>query len=168
MGDSYIVWNGAMVTTAAPVPVTTGTSIKTMLQIVPAIPITVIAWGYSLDAAPATPGTVELIHTGTVAATVTAYAVADVMPFHNPYALANTSGTSGVPLNLGTALSGYTSSGEGSITATRLLDVQKQNGPYVLQGPLGREAGVPAAGVLRVRMTFGTAVNAICWVAFEA
>jgi hypothetical protein len=167
VSNTYTVWNGAMVTTAAPVPVTTGTSIKTMLQVVPAVPVKVVEWGYSLNSAPATPGVVELIHTGIVAATVTAYAVADVMPFFDPNAPANTAGTSGTPLNLGTALSGYTSTAEGSTTATRLGDVQQQNGPYVKQFPLGREFGVPAAGVLRVRMTFGTAVSALCYVTFE-
>jgi hypothetical protein len=167
VSSTYLVTNGPMVTTAPPVAVTTGTSAKTMLQIVPAVPVKVIAWGFSLNLAPATPGIVELIHTGTVAATVTAYATADVQPYFDPNAPVNTSGTSGTPLNLGTAYSGYTSTAEGSITATRIGDVQQQNGPYVYPFPLGREFGVPAAGVLRVRMTFGTAVSAITWVAFE-
>lgn len=167
MSNTYTVYNGPMVTTAAPARVATGTAIKTMLQVVPALPVKVVEWGYSLDAAPATPGVVELVHTGTVAATVTAFATADVEPFFDPSAPANTSGTSGTPLNLGTALSGYTASAEGTITATRTGDVQSQDGPYLKQFPLGREFGVPAAGVLRVRMTFGTSVNALCYVVFE-
>src|ERR1700733_1285074 len=103
MPNLYQVYNGAMPTTSSAVKVTTGTSIKTMLQIKPAIPIEVIEWGVSFDgSAAATPGICELIDTGTVFATVTAYAVADVYPTNNPFAPANSSGTSGSPLNLGT------------------------------------------------------------------
>src|SRR5512144_1340748 len=79
----YKTWNGPMPTTAAQVKVTTGTAIKTMLQI--ATPATrqfqIISWGYSLDAAPATTGTgvVELLQTD-VAATVTAHVASGVQP----------------------------------------------------------------------------------------
>jgi hypothetical protein len=170
MRDSYIVWNGAMPTTAALTPVTTGTAIKTMLQIVPALPITIVEWGVSFNGTAAnTPGVVELIDTGTVAATVTAYATADVMTYGSASSAANTSGSSGTPLNLGTALSGYTASAEGSTTATRLLG-GGQIAPttqYEKPLPLQREATVPTGHVLRVRMTFGTAVSALCYVIFE-
>jgi hypothetical protein len=167
VSNTYLVYNGPMVTTSAPSRVTTGTSAKTMLQVVPAVPLKVIEWGFSADSAPATPGIVELLTTGAVAATVTAYAAADVMPFFDPNAPVNSAGSSGTPLNLGTALSGYTSSAEGSITATRTGDLQSNNGPYVKQFPLGREFGVPAAGVLRIRATFGTAVNMLCYCIIE-
>ena len=122
-----------------------------------------ISWGWSFDgSAAATPGYCELIHTGTVAGTVTAYAVADVMPYSDPNAPANTSGSSGTPLNLGTALSGYTCTSEGSITATRVgaTRLVAPTNDEVTQDPLGREFGVPAGGVLRIRMTFGSAINA--------
>jgi hypothetical protein len=167
---SYYVNNGPMVTTAAPAKVTTGTSIKTMLQLVGSTPFRVIEWGCSFDGtAAATPGIVELVTTGSIASTVTAFAVADVQPYGDPNAPANTSGTSGVPLNLGTALSGYTSTSEGSIVATRQGDTQliAPTGEYFKQFPLGREFEVKAAEVLRVRMTFGTAVNALVYVIFE-
>jgi hypothetical protein len=167
---TYIVYNGPMVTTAAPVKVATGTAIKTMMQLVPAQPIRVTEWGCSFDgSAAATPGVVELIDTGTVAATVTAYAVADVQPHDDPNAPANTSGTSGVPLNLGTALSGYTSTSEGTTTASRLggFGLIAPTNQYEKQLPLGREFEVPAGHVLRVRMTFGATVNALCYVIFE-
>ena len=89
-----------------------------MLQLAPNIDIIVTDWGCSFGgSAAATPGSVELIDTGTVFATVTAFGTADVQPQNNPYAPANTSGSTGVPLGLGTALSGYTSTSEGSITA---------------------------------------------------
>ena len=170
MATTYIVYNGAMPTTSSAAKVTTGTSIKTMLQIKPAVPVKIIEWGISLDgSAAATPGICELIDTSTVGATVTAYATADVMPFFDPNAPANTSGTSGTPLNLGTAQSGYTSSAEGSITATRLGDVQlvAPTNQDWKQFPLGREFGVLAGDFCRIRVNFGTAVNALCYLVFE-
>lgn len=170
MANTYSVWNGPMPTTAALAPVTTGTAIKTMLQLVPAVPIKVVEWGVSFDGTAAnTPGKVELIETGSVAATVTALATTDIYPYFDPSAPANTSGSSGTPLNLGTALSGYSASVEGSTTATRIGDHQlvAPTNQNLKQWPLGREFGVAAGKVLRVRMTFGTAVNALCYVVFE-
>jgi len=170
MANTYSVWNGPMPTTAAVAAVATGTSIKTMLQVVPAVPIKVVEWGVSFDgSAAATPGTCELIETGSIAATVTAYAVADVFPYQDPNAPPNTSGSSGTPLNLGTALSGYTSTSEGTITATRIGDTQKvaPTNQWAKQWPLGREFGVAAGKVLRIRMTFGTTINALCYIIFE-
>ncbi len=172
MAKTYMVYNGPMVTTAAPVSITTGTSLKTLLQLKPAanFPIKVVEWGISFDgSAAATPGKVELVDTGTVFATVTALAAADVFPFDDPNAPANTAGTSGVPLNLGTSASGYTSGGEGTVTATRYGDVQliAPTGQYVKQFPLGREFGVVPGNCLRVRVTFAAAINALCYVIFE-
>ena len=170
MAMTYAVWNGPMPTTAALSPVTTGTSIKTMLQIVPAVNIKVVEWGVSFDgSAAATPGKCELIETGSIAATVTAYATTDVYVYGNPSDPANTSGSGGSPLNLGTALSGYTGTAEGTITATRIGDYQlvAPTNQWAKQWPLSREFGVAAGKVLRVRMTFGTAINALCYVMFE-
>jgi hypothetical protein len=170
VSNTYLVYNGPMVTTSAPSKVTTGTSAKTMLQIVPAVPVVVVEWGVSFDGdAAATPGVVELLDTYTVAATVTAYATADVQPYHDPNAPANTSGSSGTPLNLGTSLSGYTSTAEGTTTTSRLggMGLIAPTNQYEKQLPLGREFGIPAGHVLRVRMTFGAAVNALCYVIFE-
>lgn len=170
MSNTYIAFNGPMNTTAAPVKVTTGTSAKTMLQMVPAVPLRVVEWGCSFDASsPATPGYVELIDTFAVAATVTAYAVADVQPFFDPNAPANTAGASGTPLNLSTSTSGYTSTAEGSTTTTRMGDLQliSPTNQYLKQFPLGREWTIPAAHTLRIRATFGTAVNMLCYVVFE-
>ena len=171
MANSYIVWNSPMVTTAAPAGVTTGTAIKTMLQLVPAVPIKPIEWGVSFNgSAAATPGICELIDTYAVAATVTAYAAADVQPYSGLSDVpANTTGSSGTPLNLGTALSGYTSTSEGATTASRLADVQfvAPTNQYLKQFPLSREFYVPVGHTLRIRMTFGVAVTALCYVLFE-
>lgn len=170
MANTYIVYNGALVTTTAFVPVTTSTSLKTLLQLKPQVPIEIVEWGISFDgSSAATPGVVELLETGTVAATVTAYATGDVQPFNDPNAPANTSGTSGTPLNLGTTHSGYSASGEGTITTTRMADIQQIAGTnqYVKQFPLGEQFKVPAGNIMRVRVKFGTAVNAICYVVFR-
>lgn len=169
MALTYIAWNGAMPTTAAIPKVATGTAIKTMMQLAPGYPIKVIEWGVSFDgSAAATPGVCELIETGAIAATVTAYGVNDVMPFDGT-APANTAGSTGVPLNLGTALSGFTSTSEGTITATRVADTQQvaPTNQYLKQYPLAREFVVLPGKILRVRMTFGTTINALCYVLFE-
>lgn len=171
MAKTYLVYNGPMCTTSPPSKVTTGTTTKTMLQLAPNMPVKPVAWGVSFDgSAAATPGICELIETGTVFATVTAYAVADIQLYGDPNtANANTSGTSGMPFRLGSALSGYTATAEGSITATRMADIQlvAPTNQYSQQWPLGREFEVASGACLRVRMTFGTAVNALAWVLCE-
>ena len=152
-----------MPTTAALPSVTTGTAIKTLLQIAPSStrPIKVVEWGISFDgSAAATPIKCELIQTD-VAATVTAHVAAGVQPYDDPNAPAST-------VTLGTAATGYTASAEGTITTTRYGDVQlvAPTGAYVKQYPLGREFQVPVSKFLRVRVTAGAAVNAftyICW-----
>src|SRR4030095_14097028 len=112
----YKAWNGPMPTTAAQAGVTTGTDIKTMLQLSsPATrQITVISWGYSIDAIQS--GAIELLQTD-VAATVTAHVAAGVQPQepNQPASL----------LTLGTSNTGYTGTAEGSITTTRVFDVQQ-------------------------------------------
>lgn len=175
---TYLVHNSAQVTTAAPVKQPTGTAIRTMMQLAPATgyPIRIIEWGCSFDAsAAATPGQVELFST-TVAATAlsTAYAAGDVQPFSDPNAPANTAGTSGVPLNLGTGLSGFSTAAvtEGAVANARMFDTQlvSPTNQYLKQFPLGREpelGGGATAQFLRVRMTFGTTVNAYIYVIFE-
>lgn len=170
MANTYVVYNAAMPTTAAIVKVTTGTAIKTMLQIKPAVPIEIVEWGISFDgSALAAPGTVELLTTGSVAATVTASAVADVMEFNDPNAPANTSGSTGTPLNLGTTMTGYTATAEGTITTTNIYDAQLIDpvNQYLKQFPLGLEPKIAAGTILRVRVTFAAAINALCYVVFR-
>lgn len=164
MAKTYKTWNGVMPTTAALVPVTTGTAIKTLLQI--ATPSTedlvVIAWGISFDgSAAATPIKVELVETD-VAATVTAHVAAGIIKTNDPNAPASL-------MTLGTAATGYTGSAEGSITATRTLDYQfvAPTNQYAVFLPLGREWRVGISKFLRIRVTAGTAVNAICWIEWE-
>jgi hypothetical protein len=160
----YFAANGAMPTTAALSPVTTGTVIKTLLQI--ATPATctmkVVEWGISFDgSAAATPIRVELVQTD-VAATVTAHVAAGVQPYNDPNQPASL-------MTLGTTSTGYTATAEGTTTASRYADVQlvAPTGQYVKMWPLGREFMVPVSKFLRVRVTAGTAVNAYTYVIWE-
>ncbi|MEV8637802.1 hypothetical protein AB0395_39760 [Streptosporangium sp. NPDC051023] len=160
----YWAANGAMPTTAALSPVTTGTAIKTLLQI--ATPSTqmirVVEWGISFSGfSAAAPIQVELVQTD-VAATVTAHVAAGVQPYDDPGAPASL-------MTLGTSATGYTATAEGSITATRYGDLQQiaPTGQYIKQYPLGREFKVPVSKFLRVRVTAAAAVNAYTYIVWE-
>lgn len=164
MPNTYVAFNGPAPTTAALTPVTTGTAIKTLLQI--ATPSTceirVSEWGISFDgSAAATPIKVELIDTN-VAATVTAHVSAGVMSL-------NDTGTIASRMTLGTSATGYTATAEGTITAARLLDYQQiaPTGQFVKQWPLGLEPEVAVSRFLRVRVTAAAAVNAVCYVVWS-
>jgi hypothetical protein len=158
----YAVWNGASAAlTASQALVATGTSLKTMLQLKPTTPIAIIEWGYSFDVVPTALVKVELITTGTVNATVTAFNAGDVVKYDD-------SGASASAISLGTAASGFTSSAEGSITATRLLSYRAEwNQSFVQQFPLDREPGVAANDILRIRATTATTINMACYVVWE-
>ena len=161
----YSVWNGPMPTTAALAPVTTGTAIKTMLQLKAnaLASFKVKSWGIAFDGiAAATPIKCELVETGTVNATVTAYVAADIYPYENALGEQNI-------LQLGTAASGHSASAEGTPTAVRIGDYQlvAPTNQYLYDWVLSDEFQVPAGRVLRVRVTAPAAVNAICFVKFE-
>jgi hypothetical protein len=167
---TYWIQNSAMATTAAPVQQPTGTAIRTMMQLAPSASagyMKIHAWGFSLSSY-ANGGVIELLDAGSVFATMsTAYAVADIQPHNDAQAPANTSGSSGLPLNLGTALSGFatTSVTEGTITASRMKDFQDDpQGPYAYQWPLDLEPQVAGGNGLRIRATFGTTTNMWCYV----
>ncbi len=159
----YIAFNGAPPTTAAQVKMAVTTSINTLLQI--ATPSTtgilIIEWGISFDgSAAATPGIVELLQTD-----VAATAGTSLTP--TPYGCDQTAslcvgGTGATMFNDGAIT-------EGTITATRVFDAQliAPTNQYVKQFPLGREPVVPVSKFLRVRTTFGAAVNAICYIVWE-
>jgi hypothetical protein len=164
MATLYYAANGAAPTTAATLKVTTGTAIKTMLQIAPSAtrPIKVVEWGISFDGTAAgTPIQCELIQTD-VAATVTAHVAAGVQPYDDPNGPPST-------VTLGTAATGYTASAEGAIAVTRTGDSQQvaPTNQYVKQWPLGREFQVPVSKFLRVRVTAAVAVNAVTYVIWE-
>jgi hypothetical protein len=161
----YKIYNAAMATTAVMTPVATGTSIKTMLQLAaPATrKLTVLAWGWSIDQAEN--GQIELLETGTVAATVTAHVASGVQPLD-----------AGIPaslLTLGTAATGYTASAEGTITASRMFDHviveatasgSQQCTDEKVFTPAERPV-VSVSSFLRVRAKMNTTTNMLCWVA---
>lgn len=161
----YTAYNGPMPTTAAQAKVTTGTAIKTMLQLAtPATTqLTILSWGFSLDASPASGGLVELIETD-VAATVTAHVAAGVQP--------QLPGQPASLLTLGTSATGYTATAEGSTTASRVFGyatagdawIDRQ---YVREFVPGREPVVAVSKFLRVRVTFASAVNMTTWVTWS-
>lgn len=162
----YKIHNGPMPTTAAQAPVTTGTAIKTLLQIKPFNTCKIVAWGVSFDgSAAATPIKCELLDTGTVFGTVTASADADVLKWDGAeQAVASVAG-----LTLGTSATGYTCTSEGSITATKVFDAQlvAPTNQYVYEFSLGREPKVIIGNAARIRVTAGAAVNAYAWMLLE-
>jgi hypothetical protein len=165
----YKIFNGPMPTTASQVAVTTGTAIKTMLQVKAGTtkPFKIREWGISFDgSAAATPGIVELCETD-VAATVTASVANDIHKIDGE-ALAGGDPTTNLIL-VGTTSTGYTSTSEGTITAIRQFDAQEiaPTNQYVIQFPLGTEPVVQVSKFLRIRVKFGTAINAICYVLVE-
>jgi hypothetical protein len=162
----YFVANGPAPTTAAQVPVTTGTAIKTLLQVKPFDLIRIVEWGMSFDgSAAATPIKCELLETD-VAATVTALADADITKFG---AAGDVAAASVAGLTLGTSATGYTATAEGSITASRMFDAQliAPTNQYVKQFPLGREPIIQIAKFGRIRVTAPAAVNAYAYMILE-
>jgi hypothetical protein len=162
----YRAYNAAMATTAATASVTTGTSIKTMLQI--ATPATrqlmVLSWGYSLDDPPGADAVFELVQTD-VAATVTAHVASGVQPLDAslPASL----------MTLGTSATGFTSTAEGSTTATRTFDMVSMSSVSAEAAPkmhYEREWTydnpiIPVSKFLRIRATTPTtAVDMRCWI----
>jgi hypothetical protein len=132
-----------------------------MLQVKPTTNISVIEWGFMFDVVPTALIRVELITTGTVASTVAAFNAGDVVKYDD-------AGSAASAISLGTSASGFTSSAEGTVTASRLLDA----GPgwsqfYCKQFPLDREPGVQANDFLRVRATTATTINMKTYVVFE-
>lgn len=152
-----------MTPTTTMVPVTTGTAIKTLLQLKPFNPMKITAWGISFDGfAAALPIPTELVETGTVFATVTALADADIAKLDGTDATA----PSIAGLTLGTSATGFTASAEGTITASKVYDAQQlpPTAPYIYQFPLGQEPKLIAGNAYRIRTKAGTAVNALCWI----
>jgi hypothetical protein len=127
----------------------------------------IVEWGISFDgSAAATPIKVELMETD-VAATVTASALADITKY-NAEALSGGDQTTNL-IPIGTTSTGYTASGEGTIAAVRMFDVQHiaPTNQYVKQFPLGREPVIQISKFARIRVKAGTTVNAYCYMVVE-
>ena len=166
----YLIANGPMQTTAAFAAVTTGTAIKTMLQVKPSATIAakVVEYGISFDgSAAATPIKVELIETD-VAATVTASVANDITKLDSD-ALGGGDPTTNL-IQVGTAATGYTATAEGTITAVRNLDGPQFIAPtsqFIKQFPLGERPVIQISKFARIRVTAGAAVNAYCYMILE-
>lgn len=159
----YMAYNGQSAFTSAPAKVTTGTSIKTLQQLstTSTTSLEIIEWGISFDgSAAATPGVCELVNSTAVAATVTAYNAVDIMK------MSQAAGGLLSSVTLGTSNSGFTASAEGSTTATVEHDIQllPPTAPYIKQFPLERGPSVLISSFERIRVTFGTAINALCYI----
>lgn len=165
----YKIFNGPSPTSASQVAVTTGTAIKTLLQVKPGATqvMRVIEWGVSFDGfAAAAPGIVELCVTD-VAATVVAHAAGGIHKYDSEALSAGDPSTS--MFSIGTTATGYTASAEGTVGSVRQFDVQQiaPTNQYVVQFPLGREPAINPAEFMRIRVKFGAAINAICYVLVE-
>jgi hypothetical protein len=165
---TYAVMNGAAPGAAAAVPITTGTAIKTHIQIAtntttPAIRF--VEWWVEFDGSTAaTPIKVELIrHTGGAQTTLTAYAAGDIAKVNDPNAPTSS-------IQLGTALSGFSNTTT-EVTPTGAVSLETHfvpptSGIYV-QFPLGREPEIQVSAFARVRTTAGAAVNCYAGVMWE-
>jgi len=169
----YQIFNGATPTTAKFVAVTTGTSIKTLLQVKASATVLakIVEWGIKCDApASACLFVAELLETD-VAATVTAHVAAGLNKL-DANAVAGGDPSTNL-IQVGTTSTGYTSAGEGSITAVRLFDqitttVPNTNGyEFVKQFPLGREPVINLGLFGRIRTHTSVAVNAVCYLTIE-
>jgi hypothetical protein len=165
----YLIANGASPTTASQVVVTTGTSLKTMLQVEPSatLGMYIVEWGISFDgSAAATPGKVELLEQD-VAATVTAHVAAGIVKY-DAAALMGGDPTTNL-IQVGTANTGYTSSNENSPTVSRMFDVQliAPTNQYVKQFPLGYRPFVQISKFAKIRVLFGSAINCYCYMLVE-
>lgn len=69
---------------------------------------------------------------------------------------------------LGTALTGYNASAEGTITAVRVGDAQliQPTNQFIYDYILGYEFVIRAGKFGRLRVTTGTAVNGLCYLAY--
>jgi hypothetical protein len=154
--------------TAAPAKMTTSTAIKTLMQLNTPSTMTleVIEWGISFDgSAAATPGVCELVDTVAIGATsLTTYAAADITKVSQV-------GTTASGITLGAGQSGIHSgsSTEGSVVAARQFDTQllPPTAPYIKQFPLERGPTMLQSEFLRIRVTFGTAINALAYIVWS-
>lgn len=165
----YFIANGPSPTTAAQAAVTTGTNIKTMLQVKPGATTyaKIKEWGISFDgSAAATPIKCQLCEVD-VAATVTAHVAAGIVK-HDALAVAAGDPTTDF-FSVGTSATGYTATAEGTITTTRMFDLQfiAPTNNYVKQFPLGDEPVIQPGQFARIIVHAGAAVNCYCYMVIE-
>jgi hypothetical protein len=158
----YQAWNAASPTTGALGHVTTGSgAVKTMLQLEDATnDLTILAWGYSMDGSALAAGIQWSLLEQDVAATVTAHVIAGIVKWDDPNAVASA-------VTLGTANTGYTSSGENSPTVSRVFDSQitQPGAAYVYEFSLGERPKLLHGRFLKSRVDVAAAaVNALTFI----
>lgn len=165
---TYTALNGAAAGVAAAVPITTGTALKTMMQIATNTTtpsIRVVEWWTEFDgSAAAAPIRVEVMGSTAAQTSLTAYVASGIMSANDPNAPTSS-------VQLGTALSGYNNSNDPGVTPTAVRNfathfVPPTSGIYI-QYPLGREPEVAVSQFLRHRTTAAGAVNAYVGITWE-
>jgi hypothetical protein len=168
----YLIGSGPMQTTAAFATLATGATIKTLLQVVAGATVSlgVVEWGVSFDGSSATtPGKVELIETD-VGATITQTVTSGITKY-GPDALGQGDPVTAIIDCSSTTKTGYNASAEGAITAVRNLTGPQLISPttqFIQQFPLGREPIIQIGKFGRIRVTFGTSVNAYAYMVVVA
>lgn len=171
MAAQYKIFNGPSPTTAAQVVVTTGTAIKSLLQVQASatMGLKIVSWGVSFDGAAAAAGIkCELLEVD-VGGTFTAHVTAGIVRWNADAVQGGDPVTNRILV--GTGATGYTATAEGTITVSRMFDAQlvQPTGQYVYEFPLGREPYMkPGSFFTRVRVTAAAAVNAYAWILVEA
>lgn len=167
----YSAYNGAVAAAAATVKQATGNVIASLMQIgTPATTtLEIVEWGISFDgSAAATPGTCELIVStgGKITTGMTNYAAGDITK------LSFSANGLASQITIGTADSSFNpthAATEVTPTGVRSVDVQllPPTAPYIKQFPLERGPTMNFSEFLRVRVTFGTSINALCYVVWQ-
>lgn len=156
-----LLQQGAMPTTTQRALVQTTAVLKTLLQVLGKIDLRVVEWGISFPAtAEAAKPSVSLLTTGTIAATVSASAEADISKFGAAAQLAADY------LTLSTTGTGYNASAEGTITASAALDPLIQLSPtglFVKRIPLEQEAIIYKGDIGRIRVLSAVDYAVGCW-----
>lgn len=164
----YTAGNWTRPTTTGPVKRATGAGTRTMLQLAVTSTdcISCVEWGISFDGSSAgTPILVELFNCTGAASGLTALAATDISRMSSPL------GTETIPLQYGTALSGYAPGAaitEGTVANYYAWDTQliAPTSQYVKQWPLGREPGAALSTFVRIRVTAAADVNCLCYITF--
>ena len=166
----YIFWNadtsaltGTTVMAGTASSAVSGTP-KTILQLKTGSgKVRIVEWGYIFTTTPTAPVTMELIETGTIAATVTTGGSG--VRLYN-----DVTGPASQTAAAGTSSTGFNASAEGTITATRLLAQTYDTATWFKQQfPLGREPEINSASILRIRATPNTAAatTVLCYIIWE-
>lgn len=163
----YKIFNAPMPTASLTAKQGTGTGVRTMLQIQPSTTrnLEVLAWGYTLDAVPASGGAIELLQTDVGATGLTAHSAPNIYNL-DPGGLASL-------LQFGSAATGFAATApatEGSIVTTRVFDIDQISGTAAVQSlnqdyqfVIDERPVVGAGKFLRIRVNMAGAVNMSCW-----